>query len=333
MCYRILLTLLTIIFLTTEVKSQTPPTPTMVSSLIHWPGVNPAVIDPAFVVGTTGQTLGDIVSFISGAGSRVIPAATSSDIGGVTVPSNSGLAVSGGALSVVYGITTNTALQGSSIGTLVAPIYSPVFTGNPVVPGYETTAAAALLAPLMSAALVGTPTAPTATVGSSNQQIANTTFVSGAISNALVGTVSNSLIGASNGVAPLNSSRIVPNSNLPITATRPTPIVFDFPGVPSASQQATLPGMPWGCTIPAGGTGSTSFVTTLSTGSVVFTVSLNRGGLITTIGNLTFTASNAIGVWNIASSVTLSTGDGVYMVAPSTPDATWANGGGVLICN
>ena len=41
-----------------------------------------------------------------------------------------------------------------------ATLASPTFTGTPVVPGYETTTAAALLAPLASPTFTGTPTVP-----------------------------------------------------------------------------------------------------------------------------------------------------------------------------
>jgi Pectate lyase superfamily protein len=45
-----------------------------------------------------------------------VPPATSTTLGGVTIPSNSGLAVSSGALSVLFGTGPNTALQGSLLG-------------------------------------------------------------------------------------------------------------------------------------------------------------------------------------------------------------------------
>jgi hypothetical protein len=65
---------------------------------------------------------------------------------------------------------------------LLAPLASPVFTGNPTVPGYLTTSGAAgTYAPLASPALIGTPTVPTAAAGTSTTQAASTAFTTGAV--------------------------------------------------------------------------------------------------------------------------------------------------------
>jgi hypothetical protein len=65
---------------------------------------------------------------------------------------------------------------------LLAPLASPVFTGNPTVPGYLTTSGAAgTYAPLASPAFSGTPTVPTAAAGTSTTQAASTAFTTGAV--------------------------------------------------------------------------------------------------------------------------------------------------------
>lgn len=66
-------------------------------------------------------------------------------------------------------------------------------------------------APLNSPALTGTPTAPTASSGTSTTQIATTAFVQ----NALSGAIPTSQKGANNGVAELDSTGKVPSSQLP----------------------------------------------------------------------------------------------------------------------
>jgi len=87
-------------------------------------------------------------------------------------------------------------------------------------------------APLNSPALTGTPTAPTATGGTNTTQIATTACTTSAVS-ALNGTyVPLSEVGANNGVAELNSSGLVPVSELPtstantIRSTTGPPIVL-----------------------------------------------------------------------------------------------------------
>lgn len=50
-----------------------------------------------------------------------LPPASSSTLGGVIIPGSSGLLVSSGALSVAYGTSSNTALQGSSLGQPSGP--------------------------------------------------------------------------------------------------------------------------------------------------------------------------------------------------------------------
>jgi hypothetical protein len=85
----------------------------------------------------------------------------------------------------------------NNLGTSVnlkAPIASPTFTGTPSAPtataGTSTTQVATtafvttadnLKANILSPALTGTPTAPTATTGTNNSQIANTAFVKTAV--------------------------------------------------------------------------------------------------------------------------------------------------------
>lgn len=94
-------------------EAGTPPSPPSaleVTSIRPWPGVSAPVIDPSFVIGTTGVTLGSLTS-LSGGTSYTLPEATTSTLGGVTV--STGLNISNGSISVIYGTTAGTSVQGN----------------------------------------------------------------------------------------------------------------------------------------------------------------------------------------------------------------------------
>ena len=244
---------------------------------------------------------------ISATGSTyTLPVAGAASLGGI-------LANTGSAGQYVSGVNTSTGalIYGTPTGAYTLPAATVSTLGGVTVSTGLNVSSGAL------SVAYGT-TAGTAAQGNDSR---------------ITGAVQSSSVGAASGVAPLDSGALVPVANLPAAAKRPTAIAFDFSGVPAVSQQATLPGMPWACTIPSGATGATSFVTTLATGSTVFTVYRNSSGTVTTIGTLTFTSSSATGTWSVSSSVSVLTGDALYMTAPGTPDATWASGGGVLVCN
>ena len=81
-----------------------------VTAVRPWPGVTAPIIDPAFVIGTTGLSLGAVAAGAGGS-TYTLPSATQTVKGGVTI--STGLSVIGSALSVSYGTTSGTAAQGN----------------------------------------------------------------------------------------------------------------------------------------------------------------------------------------------------------------------------
>lgn len=105
------------------------------------------------------------------ANNYVLPAATTSALGGIIVGSN--LSISEGVLSAdAQVVTVDSSLSSSSENPVQNKVINSAL-GNK--------------APLASPALTGTPTAPTATAGTNTTQIATTAFVTSAISAAQVG--------------------------------------------------------------------------------------------------------------------------------------------------
>jgi hypothetical protein len=92
------------------------------------------------------------------------------------------LGMSGNAPPAAASALTAETSRAQAAEALLAPLISPVFMGNPVVPGYLTTSSAsATYAPLASPALTGAPTVPTAASGTNTTQAASTAFTTGAI--------------------------------------------------------------------------------------------------------------------------------------------------------
>ena len=105
------------------------------------------------------------------ANNYVLPAATTSVLGGIIVGSN--LSISEGVLSAdAQVVTVDSSLSSSSENPVQNKVINTAL-GNK--------------APLASPALTGTPTAPTASAGTNTTQIATTAFVTSAINAAQVG--------------------------------------------------------------------------------------------------------------------------------------------------
>jgi hypothetical protein len=102
--------------------------------------------------------------------------------------------------------------------TLLAPLASPVFTGDPKAPtpspgdndtSIATTAfVAASYAPLASPVFTGDPKAPTPTVGDNDTSIATTAFVQASIIGSVAGVA---LVGNRGGVITLNGGNLLTN--------------------------------------------------------------------------------------------------------------------------
>ncbi len=128
------------------------------------PALTGAPTAPTAAPGTSSTQLAT-TAFVSAAssGAYVLPAATSTTLGGVE-PDGVTIANSGGAISVNFGTAANTAAQGND---------------SRIVGALAATTAAATYAPLASPALTGVPAAPTAAVNTATTQLATTGFVTG----------------------------------------------------------------------------------------------------------------------------------------------------------
>jgi hypothetical protein len=122
---------------------------------------------------------------------NVITPATQSTIGGVIIPNGSGLAVdTSGNISIAAasagglgGVKQGAGVTIAGDGTLSANVVTVAGRTGAVVLAVADVSGAA---PLASPALTGTPTAPTATAGTNNTQIATTAFVAAAVLGAAV---------------------------------------------------------------------------------------------------------------------------------------------------
>jgi hypothetical protein len=153
-------------------------------SLISNSGASNGQIKLKTIVAGSGVTLSsDTNGNLEIAAAYALPQATTTSLGGVIV--GSGLTVSSGTISVNVnslvssgaGITvSNSGVISSDIVTVAG--VSPVSGNVPLTVGNITGAA-----PLASPILTGTPTAPTATAGTNNTQIATTAFVQAAVTS------------------------------------------------------------------------------------------------------------------------------------------------------
>jgi len=102
---------------------------------------------------------------------------------------------------------------GTLTGALIVPAGA---SGSQVRRASETDTLLAAKAPLVSPALTGTPTAPTATLGSNNTQIATTAYVAASISNAGGGDVTGPASSAINQVALFadDSGKLIKTGNV-----------------------------------------------------------------------------------------------------------------------
>jgi hypothetical protein len=107
----------------------------------------------------------------------------------------------------------------------------------------------------------------------------------------------------------------------PTNAHGPYDIGIPIVGQPGASESARYT-FPRTVTFPADFVGSFAVSATASAGTLVFDVKQNN----VSIGSVTFTASDT-GVFSTGGlPVTFVAGDLFELVAPASPDTTWANG-------
>lgn len=130
----------------------------------------------------------------------------------------------GAEVNVVKSVDTTAGTSGINLsltsGKLDVAITSgSVASGNAnFVTGGTVYSTTSLLAPKASPTFTGTPKAPTATAGTSTEQIATTAFVStavGAVTTSSLGAVPTSEKGMANGVATLDVNGLVPSTQLP----------------------------------------------------------------------------------------------------------------------
>jgi hypothetical protein len=151
---------------------------TVIIALALWPlvaaGQTPTPVPiPGGPLG--GTITGGTISGTNVSGANVTPTGSS------TPQTLAATAATANAAATQTALSSETT-RAQAAEALLAPLASPVFTGNPTVPGYLTTSGAAgTYAPLASPALIGTPTVPTAAAGTSTTQAASTAFTTGAV--------------------------------------------------------------------------------------------------------------------------------------------------------
>lgn len=139
-----------------------------------------------------------------------------------------------------------------------------------------------------SVALAGNPTAATQAAGNNTTRLANTAFVTAALSTA--------------------------------QATR-SDVAVNFSGVPSASQQFNfVTGRPFTLPINLASPASQAHIGTNPTSTLTLTLKKNGSS----IGTIAFSAAGAATI-SFTSAVSFSAGDVLTVTCPASPDATGAN--------
>jgi hypothetical protein len=164
------------------------------------------------------MSLGELGVINANIAGNFITPATASTIGGVIIPNGSGLSVDQDGNLSVSGASSSTiggVMQGAGVTITDSVLSANVLTvagrtGNIVLSSADLSDVSNI-AFLASPALTGTPTAPTAAAGTHTTQIANTAFVTTAISNAATAS----------GFAPLASPAFTGTPTAP-TATSGT---------------------------------------------------------------------------------------------------------------
>lgn len=95
-------------------------------------------------------------------------------------------------------------------------------------------------------------------------------------------------------------------------------------GTPGGSAKLLQAIAPQAKTLPINLTGSYAYCDVAPTASVACTINKISGGSTTAIGSVNFAASATTGTFTFSSAVSLAAGDMVQVVAPATPDATFA---------
>jgi hypothetical protein len=126
--------------------------------------------------------------------------------------------------------------------------------------------------------------------------------------------------------SPTNGQYAVYNSSTGKwnNVSAPVDVISYYPGVPTASAVllSATSAQPW--TFPASLTGSYAHCDTAPTAAVTCNIVKISSGTSTTIGSVNFAASATTGTFTFTSAVTTLAGDRIRVIAPSSPDATFA---------
>ena len=161
-----------------------------------------------------------------------------------------------------------------------APLASPTFTGMPVVPGYETSAAAALLAPLASPVFTGSPVVP------GYAPLASPTFTGMPVVPGYQPASTNLTTYA--GIAPTaNAQSILGMTYSQMLTALGIPSPFELVGTINASSNpnypaCSLPGQTWVVTVGGligGGSGSA-----VAQNDTILCITANAGGTQASVG-------------------------------------------------
>ena len=103
-------------------------------------------------------------------------------------------------------------------------------------------------------------------------------------------------------------------------------LISFYSGNPVANAKLLEGITPQAATFPVGLTGSYAYCDTAPTGSVTLTINkVTSAGSVTALGSINFSAGATTGTFTFSGAVTTAAGDRIQVLAPATPDVSFAD--------